>query len=246
MEGLGPQSAIVECCMERYTRNIIIEGFGREGQARLAAARVLVVGAGGLGSPVLMYLAAAGVGTLGIVDYDVVDVTNLQRQIIHGTSNLGRRKVESARASMLALNPSVSVVTYDQKFSAENAVALVEDYDFVVDCCDNYEAKYLINDVCVAVGKAYSHGAILAMRGEAMTYVPGHADYRKIFPAPPADGEYQTAAQAGALGAVAGVVGSIQATETIKYLTGIGDLLTDRILIFDGRSMMFQTLKVKV
>lgn len=231
--------------MERYTRNVIIDGFGREGQEKLARAKVLVVGAGGLGSPVLLYLAAAGVGTLGIADYDVVDITNLQRQIIHATEDLGKPKIESARQSMEALNPDVEVVAYREKFTADNAAGLVRQYDFIIDCCDNYEAKFLINDVCVAEGKPYSHGAVLAMRGEVMTYVPGHADYRKVFNEAPADGEYPTAAQAGALGPVAGIVGSIQATETIKYLTGIGELLTDRILIFDGRTMAFHTLKVK-
>ncbi len=231
--------------MERYTRNIAIEGFGREGQEKLAAARVLVVGAGGLGSPVLLYLAAAGVGTLGIIDYDAVDITNLQRQIMHTTDGIGQPKVESARRAVEALNPDVKVIACREKFSEGNASALVAGYDFVVDCCDNYEAKYLINDVCVAVGKPYSHGAILAMRGEAMTYAPGHADYRRVFPSPPAEGEYQTAAQAGVLGSVAGVIGSVQATEAIKYLTGIGELLTDRILIFDAVGMTFRTLRLK-
>lgn len=230
--------------MERYTRNILIDGFGREGQAKLAASSVLVVGAGGLGSPVLMYLAAAGVGTLGIIDYDVVDVTNLQRQIVHGEDDIGKPKVESARETVEALNPGVNVVVYTEKFTKDNAAGLVHQYDFVIDCCDNYEAKYLINDVCVAENRAYSHGAILAMRGEAMTYVPGHADYRRVFPAPPAEGEYRKPEQAGVLGSVAGVIGSVQATEAIKYLTGIGELLIDRILIFDGRNMTFRTLKI--
>lgn len=231
--------------MERYERNIIIDGFGRAGQEKLARAKVLVVGAGGLGSPVIMYLAAAGIGTLGIVDHDTVDVTNLQRQIIHGTGDIGRRKVDSARDSVGAVNPDVTVITYPEKFTGDNAAELVAGYDFVVDCCDNYDAKYLINDVCVACGKPYSHGAILAMRGEAMTYVPGHADYRAVFPSPPEDGMQPTAAQAGALGAIAGVIGSVQAAEVIKYITGIGELLTDRILIVNGLTMTFNTLRVK-
>lgn len=230
--------------MDRYARNIIIDGFGREGQAKLAASSVLVVGAGGLGSPVLMYLAAAGIGRLGIIDYDVVDVTNLQRQIVHGEDDIGKPKVESAREAVAALNPSVTVVVHQEKLTKNNADGLVCRYDFIIDCCDNYEAKYLLNDVCVAENKAYSHGAILAMRGEAMTFVPGHADYRRVFPAPPAEGEYPNPAQAGVLGSVAGVIGSIQATEAIKYLIGIGELLTDRILIFDGRNMTFRTLKI--
>ena len=231
--------------MERYVRNMLIDGFGRDGQTKLSESRVLVVGAGGLGSPVLMYLAAAGVGTLGVIDYDVVDVTNLQRQVVHGEGDIGRPKVESARETVENLNSNVSVVSYREKFREDNAALLVREYDFVIDCCDNYEAKYLINDICVAESRAYSHGAILAMRGEVMTYVPGHADYRSVFPAPPAEGEYLKPDQAGVLGAVAGVIGSIQATEAIKYLTGIGELLTDRILIFDGRNMTFKILNVR-
>lgn len=230
--------------MERYIRNILIDGFGPQGQQGLAAARVLVVGAGGLGSPVLLYLAAAGIGTIGVADYDLVDESNLQRQVIHSERAIGEAKTESARRAVEALNPGVRVVAYCERFSAESAERLVRDYDFVVDCSDNYETKYLINDVCVALQKPYSHGAILAMRGEAMTYVPGSADYRRVFPEPPPEGQVPTSSQAGVLGAVAGVIGSIQATEVIKYFTGIGELLTDRILIYDARAMRFHVLKV--
>lgn len=230
--------------MERYARNMLIEGFGREGQTKLAESSILVIGAGGLGSPVLMYLAAAGIGRLGVMDYDVVDVTNLQRQVVHGENDIGKPKVESARETVEALNPGVSVVAYRERFTKDNAASLVREYDFVIDCCDNYETKYLINDICVAENKAYSHGAILGMRGEAMTYVPGYADYRSVFPTPPAEGKYLKPEQAGILGSVAGVIGSIQATEAIKYLTGIGELLVNRILIFDGGNMTVKILKV--
>ena len=229
---------------KRYERNILIEGFGEEGQAKLKASKVLVVGAGGLGSPVLYYLAAAGVGTLGIVDDDVVDVTNLQRQFLHRADEIGKLKVLSAKEKLQALHPELTVVTYPERFNAENAAQLIRDYDFIIDCSDNYTTKFLINDVCVQVQKPYSHGAVLAMRGEVMTFVPGSADYRAVFEAPPAEGTAPTSAQVGILGAIAGVIGSIQATEAIKYLTGLGELITDRIVIFDGKTMAFYTLKV--
>ena len=230
--------------MDRYNRNILIEGFGEEGQQRLASAKVLVVGAGGLGSPVLFYLAAAGIGTLGIIDNDVVDLSNLQRQIIHRTNDIRQLKTESAKEKILALNPDTNIHTYKERFTTENAAAIIQQYDFIVDCCDNYSTKYLINDVCVAESKPFSHGAVIALRGEVMTYIPGCADYRAVFGNPPEAGSVPTSAQAGILGSIAGVVGSIQATEVIKYLTGIGDLITNRILIFDGKTMMFHSLKV--
>ena len=231
--------------MERYKRNILLDGFGEEGQEKLRQGKVLVIGAGGLGSPVLFYLAAAGVGTIGIVDFDVVDITNLQRQILHQTSDLGKQKTISAKEKLEALNPEITIKSYAEKLTTENAVSLIDEYDFVIECCDNYEAKFLVNDICVAQGKSYSHGAILAMQGEVMTYVPRHACYRCVFGNPPAEGSVPTAAQAGVLGSIAGLAGSIQATEAIKYLTGIGELLTDRILVFDGKTMNFNSLKVK-
>lgn len=228
----------------RYSRNILIEGFGEEGQRKLQASRVLVIGAGGLGSPVLFYLAAAGIGTLGIIDSDVIDISNLQRQILHNSDAIGHPKVSSAKEKLKALNPEINIITYEERFSSANAAELVKSYDFIIDCCDNYETKFLINDICVAERKPYSHGAVLALRGEVMTYVPGSSDYRKVFDSPPDNGVFPTSAQAGILGAIAGIVGSIQATETIKYLTGMGDLIIDRILIIDGRTMSFHTLKV--
>ncbi|WP_165025180.1 HesA/MoeB/ThiF family protein [Dysgonomonas sp. ZJ279] len=231
--------------MDRYTRNILIEGFGEDGQQKLKQSKVLVVGAGGLGSPVLFYLAAAGVGTLGIIDYDVVDISNLQRQILHQTTDLGKNKIESAKEKLTALNPEVKVNTYGFKFTTDNAAEIIKEYDFVVDCCDNYTTKFLINDVCVKEQKPYSHGAVLALRGEIMTYIPGYADYRSVFDNPPEEGTVPTSAQVGILGSIAGVIGSIQATEAIKYLTGIGDLILKRILIFDGKTMNFHSLKIK-
>lgn len=231
--------------MNRYTRNILIEEIGSAGQAQLRAAKVLVVGAGGLGSPVLSYLAAAGVGTLGIVDYDVVDESNLQRQILHFTPDVGKLKTQSASEKLQALNPEVCIRSYTEKFSSENAESLIKPYDFVIDCCDNYDTKFLINDFCVSQRKAYSHGAILALRGEVMTYTPGAACYRCLFGEAPDENSVPLASQAGVLGAVAGVIGSIQAAECIKFITNTGKLLNNRLLLFDAKTMLFTTLKTK-
>ena len=229
---------------DRYERNRRVEGVGEEGQQKLARARVLVVGAGGLGSPVLYYLAAAGVGTLGVVDYDVVDETNLQRQILHYTADLKRLKVESAQEKLYAINPLIKVVTYAEKLTPERGRRWISGYDYVLECCDNYEAKFLINDLCVELGKPYTHAAVLAMKGEVMSVLPGHATYRDIFPEPPAEGSYQTASEAGVIGSVAGIVGTIQATEAIKYITGVGSLILDRLLLIDACTMQFISLKV--
>ncbi|MDH6533870.1 HesA/MoeB/ThiF family protein [Parabacteroides sp. 52] len=231
--------------MNRYNRNILIEGLGKEGQEKLGQSSVLVIGAGGLGSPVLLYLAAAGVGCLGIVDYDRVDVSNLQRQILHYTNDVGQEKVRSAREKLTALNPEIRLHTYPEKFSQENAAALVRSYDFVIDCCDNYTTKFLINDICVQEQKPYSHGAVLAMYGEVMTVIPGSACYRCVFPSPPEEGTAAVSSDVGILGAVAGIIGSIQATEAIKYLTGLGELLLNRIFIVDARSMQISSLQVE-
>ena len=229
---------------ERYNRIILVEGIGKEGQAKLKAAKVLVIGAGGLGSPALFYLTAAGVGTIGIMDDDEVSISNLQRQILHFTSDLGRQKTDSARQKLQALNPDIKIMTYNTRFSVEN-MNEVERYDFVLDCSDNYATKYLINDTCVALRKPFSHGAVIAMRGEVMTYLPGTACYRCVFEAPPEDGLMPTAAQAGILGSVAGIIGSIQATETVKYMVGMNDLITNRIQIVDAKTMSFFSLTVK-
>lgn len=236
---------------ERYNRNIRVKGIGTEGQARLAAAKVLVVGAGGLGAPVLLYLAAAGVGTLGIVDDDRVHLTNLQRQLLHATKDVGRMKTVSAAEKLTALNPEVTIIPYNCRLTEENAENLIcgqestGAYDFVVDCCDNFATKLLINDICVKRKIPYSHGAVVALRGEVMTYVPGAACYRSVYDELPEDGVLPTASEVGILGSVAGIVGSIQATETIKYVTGMPDLITNRILIVDARTMHFFSLKVR-
>jgi len=228
----------------RYNRNILLEGVREKGQERLRNSRVLVIGAGGLGSPVLFYLAAAGIGTIGIVDYDCVDESNLQRQIIHSTSDIGKMKIDSAAEKLTALNPELNVVTYPDRFGRENAQDLVKSYDFVVDCCDNYATKFLINDICVEQRKAYSHGAVVAMRGEAMTYVPGGACYRCVFEKAPSGDKCPDSSDIGILGSMAGIIGSIQATEAVKYLTRQSGLLLNRILIADGKQMTFHSLKV--
>lgn len=230
--------------MDRYVRNRKIAGFGDEGQHKLKMARVLVIGAGGLGSPVLYYLAAAGVGTLGIVDDDVVSITNLQRQILYLTSDLGKLKCEQAKERLLALNPEIAVEVYKERLVQENAVALLTPYDFIIDCSDNYGTKFLIADVCAELKKPYSHGAIYELQGEVMTCLPETAGYRSVFSAPPEEDDNTELAPAGVLGAVAGVIGSIQAAETVKFLTGMGELITNRILIFDGRTLSFHSLKV--
>jgi len=226
----------------RYNRHIILDGFGAEGQQRLLQSKVLLIGAGGLGSPVALYLAAAGVGTIGIVDGDTVSLTNLQRQVIHTTRQVGQMKTDSAAERMSALNPDVQVVKYPFFLSEDNAAELIADYDFVIDGSDNFSTKYLVNDACVMLQKACSIGGISRYSGQLMTHVPGTACYRCLFPEPPAVNEVQTCQMVGVLGSVAGMLGTIQATECIKYLAGIGNLLTNTLLTFDARTMQFQRL----
>ncbi|NDV64437.1 HesA/MoeB/ThiF family protein [Bacteroides sp. 224] len=231
--------------MERYYRNILIPGFGKEGQDKLQNAKVLVIGVGGLGSPVLFYLAAAGVGTIGMIDSDKVNISNLQRQILHYTENLYNYKVDSAKEKLEKLNPDIKFHTYIELFSAQNGENLARNYDFIVDCSDNYDTKFLINDICVKTKTPYCHAAVTAMKGEVMTILPESACYRCAFPEPPAEGDVATSSEIGVLGAVAGIVGSIQATEVVKYFTGVGELLTNKLLLIDAKTMTFYTLKVK-
>ncbi len=229
--------------LERYRRNIMLDGIGCEGQRKLLDSRVLVVGAGGLGSPVLLYLAAAGVGTIGVADFDRVELSNLQRQIIHTDSSLGESKTESARQTIEAINPDVTVEVYSERLTPENGAALIEGYQFVIEATDNFAAKFLVNDLCAALGVPFSHGGVLAFNGQTMTVLPGKSCcYRCVFPAPPPPDVARACSVAGIFGAVAGVIGSIQATETLKYLTGSGSLLTDRLLTFDALKMSFRTV----
>lgn len=230
--------------IQRYSRHILLKDVGVEGQEKIMDARVLVVGAGGLGSPVSLYLAAAGIGTIGVVDADVVDLSNLQRQIIHFTKDLGVPKVESAKEKIQAINPDVKVETYREFLDSSNALDIIRDYDFIVDCTDNFPVKFLINDACVMAGKPFSHGGILCFQGQTFTHLPGSACYRCLFKEPPPTGAVPTCSQAGVLGAIAGMLGTIQAAEVLKYFTGVGELLTNRLLTFDAKTMVFHTIKV--
>jgi len=231
--------------LERFSRHIILKDVGVEGQERILQGKVLIVGAGGLGAPAALYLAAAGVGMIGIADGDVVDRTNLQRQVIHFTPDIGKPKVVSAQEKMLQINPAVTVRTYQERLFARNILDIIRDYDFVIDGTDNFPAKFLINDACVLARKAFSHGGILRFDGQTMTYVPGSACYRCVFLQPPPKNAVPTCSQAGVLGAVAGMLGTIQAAEALKYLIGKGRLLTDRLLIFNAFAMEFRTARFK-
>ncbi|MCQ2217956.1 MAG: HesA/MoeB/ThiF family protein [Paludibacteraceae bacterium] len=231
--------------LNRYSRHILLQDVGVEGQEKIRNAKVLIVGAGGLGAPVGMYLAAAGIGTIGIVDGDVVDVSNLQRQIIHTTADVDRWKAESAKETIQAINPHVNVKTYKEFLEASNALDIIKEYDFVVDGTDNFPVKFLINDACVMAGKPFSHGGILRFEGQTFTHVPGSACYRCMFKTPPPAGAVPTCSQAGVLGAIAGMLGTIQAAETLKYFTGVGELLTNKLLTFDAKTMNFRKFNVK-
>lgn len=231
--------------LERYSRHIILADVGIEGQEKILKGSVLIVGAGGLGAPAALYLAAAGVGTIGLADADNVELSNLQRQVIHFTPDIGKAKVSSAAEKISFLNPDVKVITHKTRLFADNITGVIKDYDFIIDGTDNFAAKFLINDACVFASKPFSHGGILRFEGQTMTYLPGGACYRCIFTAPPPQGAVPSCSQAGILGSVAGMLGTIQATEALKYLIGKGDLLTNRLLIFDAASMKFRDVAVK-
>ncbi len=232
--------------LERYSRHIILKEVGVEGQTKIMAGRVLILGAGGLGSPAAFYLAAAGVGTVGIVDADLVDLSNLQRQIIHFTKDLNKSKVASAAEKMRALNPDVTVKTYHEFVKADNIGEILQGYDFVIDGTDNFAAKFLINDACFFEKIPLSHGGILRFDAQTMTILPTRTTcYRCVFLKPPPKGAVPTCSQAGVLGAIAGMLGTIQAAEALKFLTGTGTLLTDAILTFDALEMNFRKVKVR-
>jgi adenylyltransferase/sulfurtransferase len=226
--------------LERYSRHIILKDFGVEGQVKIMNAKTLIIGVGGLGSPAALYLAAAGMGTIGIVDSDIVELSNLQRQVIHFTKDLNTHKVTSAAEKMLALNPDVTVKTHHVFISADNIRQIIQKYDFVIDGTDSFAAKFLINDACVMEGIPYSHGGILRFNGQTMTVMPGEsACLRCVFEEPPPADAVPTCAQAGVLGAIAGMLGTIQTAEALKFLAGTGKLLTNSILFFDLLSMEF-------
>jgi molybdopterin/thiamine biosynthesis adenylyltransferase len=232
--------------IERYSRQILVPDFGGKGQIRLRQGRVLIIGAGGLGSPTAFYLTAAGVGTLGLIDADTVEMANLQRQILHATNDLGKTKVESGKETLTQLNPEVDVITYFVRLDSDNIDELFPQYDFIVDGSDNFDTKFLVNDAAVRLGKAYSHAGIVRWQGQTMTVIARKtACYRCFFKEPPAPAEILNCQQSGIVGAVAGTIGSIQAAEAIKYLLGFEDgLLTDRLLTYDARGMKFHQVKV--
>ncbi len=231
--------------LDRYNRHIILSEIGLEGQQRICEAKVLVIGAGGLGSPVLLYLAAAGIGTIGIADNDVVDLTNLQRQVIHFTGDIHKEKVLSAKDKILQINPDVTVHTYLEFVDANNILEFIGDYDFIVDGTDNFQSKFLINDASVMANKPFSHAGVLQYIGQTMTVIPGEsACYHCIFHKPPKSGDVPGCSQAGLLSTIPGVLGALQATEVLKYITGKGDLLTNRLMIFDALEMAFRNVKI--
>ena len=236
---------LTEQQIERYSRHIILKDVGGAGQEKILAAKVLIIGVGGLGSPAALYLSAAGCGTLGIVDGDKVDRSNLQRQIIHFTRDIGKDKVLSAREKIAELNPEVTVNTYNLRLDSANIRKIIKDYDFIIDGTDNFPAKFLINDACVLNQKPYSHGGILRFRGQTLTYVPGTTCYRCVFNSPPPADAVPSCSQAGILGVVAGMLGTIQAAEALRFVLGKGKLLTDRLLTFDAFNMEFRTVPIK-
>jgi len=232
--------------MERFSRHLILPEVGLEGQKRLKAGKVLCIGTGGLGSPLLLYLAAAGVGRIGIVDFDVVDTSNLQRQIIHSTSGVGKPKVESAKHRLLEINPYCQVDVYNVALKANNALDLFRDYDVIVDGTDNFPTRYLVNDACVILGKPNVYGSIFRFEGQAtvFNYQDG-PHYRDLYPEPPPPGLVPSCAEGGVLGILPGIIGVIQATETVKILLGIGTTLSGRLLLYDALKMSFRELKLR-
>jgi molybdopterin/thiamine biosynthesis adenylyltransferase/rhodanese-related sulfurtransferase len=230
----------------RYSRHLILPNVGMDGQRRLKASRVLIIGAGGLGSPVALYLAAAGVGTLGIVDFDAVDASNLHRQLLHGTHDVGRPKIDSARERLHDVNPFVQIEPYETRLTSENAFDIMRDYDVIVDGTDNFATRYLTNDACVLLGKPNVYGSIFRFEGQASMFATESGPcYRCRFPEPPPPGEVPNCAEGGVLGVLPGIIGTIQATETIKLLLGIGESLAGRLLLIDTLGMQFRTVRLR-
>ncbi|MDR3631779.1 MAG: HesA/MoeB/ThiF family protein [Desulfocapsaceae bacterium] len=232
--------------LERYSRQILLKDIGVNGQERLRSARILLVGVGGLGSPVSLYLAAAGVGTLGLIDGDTVDLSNLQRQVVHYTKDIGKAKVDSAKEKLLALNPEVNLRIYYRRLQAGDIAEIIGAYDFIIDGTDDFPTKFLINDACISAGIPFSHGGILQYDGQTMTVLPGKSTcYRCVFRHPPPYDIANTCSKAGILGAVAGMLGTIQAAEALKFVTGVGTLLTDTLLTFNALTMDFRKISLK-
>lgn len=231
--------------IERYSRQIILPNVGGKGQEKLLNAKVLIIGAGGLGSPCALYLASAGIGKMGIVDSDTVELNNLQRQILHSTKDVGRPKVESANDTLKAINTDIEVTPYKIRLASENILDIIKNYDVIVDGSDNFPTRYLVNDACVLLDKPLSHAGIFRFDGQAITIIPHKtACYRCLFPEPPPAGLVPSCQEAGILGAVAGVIGTIQANEVLKFILGLGDLLTGRLLVFNALESSFRLVKV--
>ncbi len=238
--------AMTEDQIKRYSRHILLPEVGGKGQKKIANAKVFVVGAGGLGSPVALYLAAAGVGTIGIIDGDVVDLSNLQRQVIHHTPDVARPKIQSAREKIAALNPDVTVVAIHDRLTAKNALEVIAGFDLIIDGTDNFPSKFLINDMAVLAQKPLIHGGILRFVGQVLTILPGKsACYRCLFKAPPPAGLVPSCQEAGVLGALAGIIGTIQATEALKLILGVGQPLTDRLLTYDALTTRFRNVPLR-
>lgn len=230
---------------KRYSRQLVMKDIGESGQQKLLSSKVLVIGAGGLGSPALMYLASAGVGTIGVADVDVVDISNLQRQVIHTVDDIGKSKVESASDKILKLNPDVIIKTYKTYVTNENISNMIADYDFVLDCTDNFESKFLINDYCVKLAKPFCHAGVVGVEGQLMTYIPNKSPcYRCIFEEAPQSGDVPLPKEIGVISAACGVIGSLQAMEAIKFLLNKGELLTGFMLIYNALDASFRKIKL--
>mgnify|MGYP000507062707 CR=1 FL=1 len=231
--------------VKRYSRHIIMGDVGSKGQRALMGSKALIIGAGGLGSPSAIYLSLAGVGTVGIVDFDVVELSNLQRQILHHTADVGRPKVQSAVDNIKSYNPDVNVVVHETRLESENAMEIISQYDLVINGADNFATRYLVNDACYLLNKPLIDGSILIFDGQATVFLPGEGCYRCLFPSPPPPGMVPNCAEAGVLGALTGLVGSIQATEALKHILGIGESLSSRLLLIDALSMTFREVRLK-
>ena len=231
--------------VKRYSRHIIMGDVGSKGQRALMGAKALIIGAGGLGSPSAIYLSLAGVGTVGIVDFDVVELSNLQRQVLHHTADVGRPKVQSAIDNIKAYNPDVNVVVHETRLESDNAMEIIGQYDLVINGADNFATRYLVNDACYLLNKPLIDGSILIFDGQATVFLPGEGCYRCLFPSPPPPGMVPNCAEAGVLGALTGLVGSIQATEALKHILGIGESLSSRLLLIDALSMTFREVRLK-
>ncbi len=245
MAGGAPLPPLTAEQRERYSRHIVLPHWGEEGQRKLMAAKVLVVGAGGLGSPVLFYLAGAGVGTLGVVEFDTVDISNLPRQILHHMHDLGRSKAQSTKTTLADNNPDVNVVLHETCLSSENALDIMRGYDVVISAVDNLATRYLVNDACVLLKKPMVEASVLAYEGQCTVFLPGRGCYRCLYPAPPPPGLMPTPASVGVLSITPGVMGPVQAMETLKLILGIGEVLSGRLLLFDSLTMEFREVRIR-